>query len=80
MKKTLKETKSSFCNASVETLAINETGVLLKFYDMGSSMILSLPIKYYTKRFLKNAVDAYAVGSNAEKIAANAERLANETF
>lgn len=76
----LKDTKSSFCNAFVVTDSINESSVVLKYYGYGDFTTLELPIKFYCKRFLKNSVDAFAVGSSAEKILNDAERLATEKF
>lgn len=78
--KALKKTFSFDGFASVDTLQINADSVVLEFYQLGTKATLELPTKFYCKRFLKNSVEAFSVGSSVEKILANAERHATEKF
>lgn len=77
MVKVLKSTKCSFSFDFVETLAIREGAVLLRFYGLNGSAEALLPTQFYNKNFLKNAVNAFAVGCSIEHILDKAYEYAN---
>lgn len=80
MTKILKPTKCDFGCEMVETLVQNENFVLLLFYGMGRRETMSINKKYYTKAFLKNAINAWAVGSTIEKIIEKAEEMSKKNY
>lgn len=73
MVKVLKSTKCSFSFDFVDTVAIREGAVLLSFHGLNGSAECLLPTQFYNKNFLKNAVNAFAVGCSIEHILDKAE-------
>lgn len=81
--KMLKTTRSDCWEyAKVDTIWIDNKDVFLAFYDSALNLTdyLVLSRKFYCKRFLKNAVNAWAVGASIEKIRERAERYATEKY
>lgn len=73
MVRILKSTKCPFSFDFVDTVAIREGEVLLHFHGFGGSVECLLPIQFYNKKFLKNAVNAFAVGCSIHTILERAE-------
>lgn len=81
--KALKTTRSDcWQHSKVETIKIDKENAYLSFFDSTLNLRknLVLPRKFYCKRFLKNAVNAWAVGVSIEKIRERAERYATEKY
>lgn len=73
MVRILKSTKCAFSFDFVDTIAIREGEVLLHFHGLGGNVECLLPLQFYNKNFLKNAVNAFAVGCSIQKILEHAE-------
>ena len=78
--KMLKPTRCDFGSETVETVAHNKESVLLLFYGMGKREVVSLRKEFYTKAFLRNSVNAWAIGLSIEKIIEKAEEMSKKNY
>jgi hypothetical protein len=77
----LKETESFDNSAIVHTFSMNDDNITLRYYDRYSSRTeyVTITKECYTKRFLMNSVDAFAIGCDAQHILKNVNRYLTET-
>lgn len=73
----LKETESFDNSAIVHTFSINDDNTItLRYYDRYSARTeyVTIAKECYTKKFLMNSVDAFAIGCDARHILRNVNR------